>query len=145
MPSAPQHWRLRQNCSPLHSSGGFVKASLRSTTLEASSKLASAPQQCRLCQNCPTLHNVSGLVNSCALHSELLLVSSKLLALHNPSGLVKAALHSAKLPASSKLPSASKAKHSLWRRRLLQCEEHTRSAIKARGLSAASAAKTVIP
>ena len=91
MPSAPQHWRLRQNCSPLHSSGGFVKASLRSTTLEASSKLASAPQHCRLCtklpsapqhcrlcQNCPTLHNVSGLVNSCALHSELLLVSSKL-------------------------------------------------------------------
>ena len=77
LPSAPQHWKLRQNCPPFHSTGGLVKTALRSTALEASSKLPSAPQHCRLCQNCPTLH-FSGLVNSCALHSKLLLASSKL-------------------------------------------------------------------
>lgn len=160
----------QQLCPPFQTITGFVNScALRSKTLPASSKLPSAPQHWKLRQNCPPLHNIAGFVKT-APHSTFLASSTAVpstpnyywhhqncLALHNASGLVKTALHSAKLPASPKLPSTPRhyrprqncpplqKQNTLRRRRLLQCEQHTRSAIKARGLSAASAAKTIIP
>ena len=136
LPSAPQHWKLRQNCPPFHSTGGLVKTALRSTTLQALSKLPHTPLFWPRQQLCPPLQTITGIIKT-ALHSTTLLASSKLPyipqnyrprqncpPLHDITGLVKTALRfkSKTLSGVGVFFSASSTR--AQRSKLVDCQRH---------------------